>query len=308
MRRSSRRRSRWRPAPRRTTGRTSRRPPPKRTLDWTAPGRSTSSSGSRGRSGTARHGSLRAVGAPARECLLDLVEHARRRDVADDQEQAAVGEHAAPVRRLQGPRRQAETPRVSGSGGRRRGRRNAVQPRLVGGHAGLRERSAGRCRAAGRPRARRHDWGTLGRSARRTTTRAGRRIRTRASPAMPIPSAPSSTRRLPPIACSASASSFCDRPPAPSIMLRLSRRGGPGRRPGGSRRHAQPHMDQRHGRAAYGDDTQTVGQHPLGDGGAAAAGAAWSGRGPAGRRRSRRLAAGLMPAPGDEVEAATDVG
>ena len=112
--------------------------PPTRRLDCTAPGRSTSSSGTRGRSGTrGTSAPLPSARQPSR-AFADLVEDARRRQVADQHQQAAAGYDASPVERLQRARRH-----LGDLVGRRQRAAvgmvavTAVQPGLVGDHARL---------------------------------------------------------------------------------------------------------------------------------------------------------------------------
>ena len=211
--------------------------PPMRRLDCTAPGRSTSSSGSRGRSGTVGTSAPVPVGLPAAEGLLDLVEGAGRGEVADEHEQAAARHDPAPVQRPQRARRHLGD--LVG-----RGQRAAVgvvavptvQPGLVGHHAGLRQRPAqvvaeppglalgrrARVRRVGEHLGQQARAGRRARTAATRPRRRARRRRRRRAARRRCAAAP--RRARPASGCSCRASS-CG----------TARRSWPGRRRGGSR-------------------------------------------------------------------------
>ena len=227
--------------------------------------------------GHRRHLGAGAVGLPAPEGLLDLVEGARRRQVADEHEKAAAGDDATPV---QGPqrarrhlgdlvgRRQRSAVRVVAV--------PAVQPRLVGHHPRLRQRAAQVvAQPAGLPlggRARVRRVGEhLGQQAEQASELRLERLATEGEAVGAVVDAQPAAQALQGLGQLALRAAARAEHHRPREHGRLGQVGVAADGVG----HPQPQVDQRHARPPDGDDPEPARQRPLGDRGAAVACGAW---------------------------------
>ena len=236
----------------------------------TEPGRSTTSSGRRrgaGSFGTARP---RRVARPAAERGLDLVEHARRRDVADDDEHGAVRAHPVAVQRAH-LRRRVSRRRPPAAG---RSSAYGCSPHMRSASAldGDRARArpgdgqpldlAGRVRCATSSAAKVGSVSTHGERGRAGARRSGGEDVAADEQAVGVDA---DADRSPPSACTAAARparSCCPAPVSSASDSSAARAGWLAA--GRQERDAQPHLDERHARLADGDHPQPVGGRALG--------------------------------------------